>query len=72
MSYKKNKDISKGKGRRLWLGEQIYSIPCRAIAVLPRTILKEDLHQDDLKEKDEFILFFKIVQGKIASAARIE
>ena len=28
------------------------------------------LNQNDLKEKDEFILFFKIVQGKTASAAR--
>ena len=28
------------------------------------------MHHDDLKEKDEFILFFKIVHGKIASAAR--
>ena len=30
----------------------------------------DELHQDDLKEKDEFIIFFKIVLGKIASAAR--
>ena len=28
------------------------------------------MHQNDLKEKDEFILFFKIILGKIASAAR--
>ena len=28
------------------------------------------MHQNDLKEKDEFIKFFKIVLGKIASAAR--
>ena len=27
------------------------------------------MHQDDLEEKYEFILFFKIVLGKIASAA---
>ena len=33
---------------------------------------QDELHQDDLKEKDEFIRFFKIVQGKIASAAGIE
>ena len=32
--------------------------------------LKDELHQEDLKEKDEFILFFKIALGKIASAAR--
>ena len=31
--------------------------------------LQDEVHQDDLKEKDEFILFFKIVLGKIASAA---
>ena len=45
-----------------------------ALAVLPRTILNnrnwDELHQDDLKEKDEFILFFTIVPGKIASLAR--
>ena len=29
------------------------------------------MHEDDLKEKDEFILFFKSVLGKISSAARI-
>ena len=28
------------------------------------------MYQDDLKEKDEFILFFKIVPGKKAGAAR--
>ena len=28
------------------------------------------MHQDDLKEKDAFIIFFKIVLGKTASAAR--
>ena len=28
------------------------------------------MHQDDLKERDEFILFFKIVLGKTATAAR--
>ena len=28
------------------------------------------MHHDDLKEKDEFILFFKIVLGKIARAVR--
>ena len=27
-------------------------------------------NQDDMKEKDEFILFFKIVLGKTSSAAR--
>ena len=42
------------------------------LAVLPRTILNNrmKLQQDDLKEKNEFILFFKIGLGKIASAAR--
>ena len=28
------------------------------------------MHQDDSKEKNEFILYFKIVLGKTASAAR--
>ena len=32
--------------------------------------LQDELHQENLKEKHEFILFFKIVLGKIASAAR--
>ena len=27
------------------------------------------MHQDDLKQKDELILFFKIVLGRIASSA---
>ena len=39
---------------------------------LKNRIKLHELHQDDLKEKDEFIRFFKIVQGKIASAAGIE
>ena len=35
-----------------------------ALAVLHRTILNNRLHQDDLKEKDELLLFFKTVLGK--------
>ena len=42
-----------------------------APAVFPRTILiMNELQQDDLKEKDKFIQFFKIVLGEIASVAR--
>ena len=44
-----------------------------ALAVLPRTILnnrKNCIRQDALKEKDKFNLFFKIVLGKTACAAR--
>ena len=68
---KKDKNRRKGKGRRLCLGNRIYKIPCRA----------SDLLQDDFEEMDEFILFFqiilvqfilffKIVPGKTARAAR--
>ena len=32
----------------------------------------DELHQDDLKEKKDFNLFFKTVLGKIDRAARIE
>ena len=43
-----------------------------ALAVLHKTILNnsDELHQDDLKQKDELTLLFNIVLGKIASAAR--
>ena len=58
-AQKKDKDRSKGKGRRCCLGGQnlfnFFRTGC-----LPRMILIIELHQDDLKEKDEFILFFKI------------
>ena len=71
---KKDKDRRKGKGRRFSLGGRIFSIPIAALAVLPWTILNNrmncTLHKDDLKEKKELILLFKIVKGKIASAAR--
>ena len=49
-------------------------IQFRAVmAVLPRTILNNRMNctmQDDLKEKDELILLFKIFLGKMASVAR--
>ena len=52
-------------------GDRIYSIPCSAsYFALDDLKKKDELHRDDLKEKDEFIKFFKIVLGKIASAAR--
>ena len=56
---KKDGERSKGKGRRVCLGDRIYSVPCRAscFALV------------DLEEKVEFILFFHIDRGKIASAA---
>ena len=40
------------------------------LAVLPMTILNNRMHQDDLKEKDEFNLFIKIILVKTASTAR--
>ena len=52
-------------------GDRSYSIPCRTSCfALGRFEEQDELHQDDLKERDEFILFFKIVLGKIACAAR--
>ena len=51
MSQKKDKDRSKGKGRRLCLGERIYSISCRA----------SYFAKDGLEEQDEFITFFQII-----------
>ena len=38
---------------------------------LPRTIWNNrmNLHQDDWKEKDEFIIFFKIILDKITTKA---
>ena len=64
------KDRRQGTGRRYCLGEEFIKF-LAALAVLHWTIWLQDyLHQDDLKEKDKFILFFKIILGKIASAAR--
>ena len=47
---KKIKDRGKDKGRCFCLGERIYSIPCRAVAIL---------YQNDFEEQDEIILVFK-------------
>ena len=52
------------KGRRFFLGGGIYSIPCSA-----HCFVLDDLNYR-MKEKGEFILFFKIGIAKIASAAR--
>ena len=55
----------------VWEEEIIQVIAPLRVAVLHWTILIIGrLHLDDLKENDEFILFFKIVLGKIASTAR--
>ena len=45
LSYKKDKDKRNGKGRRVCLGERMYSIPCRARCFA----------------SDEFILFVQIM-----------
>ena len=68
----KDKDRRKRKGHRFCLGGRIYSIPCLAscFALGDLNDMYDELRQDDLKEKDEFILFFKIVLGKIARVAR--
>ena len=57
---------------RLCLGERMYSIPCRASCFVLEDLnyIQKELHQDDFKEKDVFILIFKIVLGKTASATR--
>ena len=67
-----NKDRRKGNGRRFCLGGRINSIPCFTSSCIGRFELHigYELHQDDLKEKDEIILFFQIVTDKIGSAVR--
>ena len=60
VSIKKDGNRRQGKGRRVCLEGKICSIPCRTSCFA----------SVDLKEKDEFNLFFKIDRGKIASAAR--
>ena len=71
IQQKKDIDRRKSNGRRFCLGKRIYPIPCRA----------SFFTQDDFEEQDELILFFqiilvqfillfKIILGKTASAAR--
>ena len=55
-----------GRLRKPDLNRKEGQVPCRASCFEEQ----DELHPDDLKEKDEFILFFKISQGKIASATR--
>ena len=52
--------------------EEEFSIPCRTGYFAWAAFEEQDeVHQGDLKEKDEFILFFKNRPiGKMASAAR--
>ena len=69
-TQKKDKDRRNGKGRRFYLEARIDSIPCRASCFSLDDLNYRMNYQDDLKEKDEFSLFDKIVVGKIASAAR--
>ena len=71
-----NQDLYRRKGKfcRCCQEDRIYSIPCLALPYLNILYLDDDLdqvelYQDNLKEKDEFILFFKIILGKIASTA---
>ena len=66
-----DKERRKGKGRRFCLVERFIQF-LTPLAVLPRTILNNRMNctKDDLKEKDESILFLEIVLGKIASTAR--
>ena len=59
---KKDKDRREGKGRRLCLGGRMYPRPCHASCFASQHF--NYWHQDDLKEKDEFILIFKIVLNK--------
>ena len=65
---KDNKDRRKGKGHHFCLGGIIYSIPSQFCTTVDD--LNFRMHQDDLNEKDYFILFFEIVLGKTASSAR--
>ena len=59
-SLQKDGARSKGKGRRVCLGGRICSISCRASCFA----------SVDLEEKVEFILFFQIDEGKIATSAK--
>ena len=63
-------DRRKGKGRRCCLGEESIHF-LAALAIWPRTILNNRKHCTKIiwEKKDDFILFFKIVLGKTASAA---
>ena len=54
----------------LFGGKNLFNSLPRWLFCTGRFEFKEQLQQDDLKEKYEFILFFKIILGKIASAAR--
>ena len=59
----------KGKGCRFCLGRRIYSIPCHAKAVLPRTILNNRMNSSLFQIIPvHFILLFKTVLGKTAFA----
>ena len=62
MGLDKDKYVQKkSKGRRCMVGVIICSIPCRASCfAMVWFEEKDELHQDDFKKKDEFILFFKI------------
>ena len=47
-------------------GVRFYSIPCHASCFALDDLnyrMNHELHQDDLKEEDEFIIFFKIGLG---------
>ena len=68
---KKDKCRREGKCRPFYLegGKNLFNSLPRQLFSTGRFELKKEFPQDDLKEKDEFILFFKIVLGKIASAA---
>ena len=57
---KKDGDRSKGKGHCVCFGDNIYSIPCHA----------SYFASVDLKETDEFNLFFEIDLGKTGSRVR--
>ena len=54
----------------LWGEEFIQFLALLAFALTGRFELQDELHQENLKEMDEFILFFKIILGKIASTPR--
>ena len=53
-----------------WRGKNLFKSLPRRLFCTGRLELQDELHQDDLKEKDEFIPFFKIVQGKIVNVQK--
>ena len=64
------KTEAKAKVVASFLREEFIQFLAALAILLGRFELWDELHHDDLKEKDEFISFFKSVLGKIASTTQ--